>query len=610
MPEPPRVQVSDLVVEISATGTPVVTGVSFGLAAGQVLGLVGESGCGKTTLALALLGHARRGLRIGGGSVTIGGTNLLGLRRPELERLRGRLVSYVPQDPASALNPGRRVGMQLREMLTVHQPDLPAPEVQARLLGVLADVGLSQGESLLSRFPHQLSGGQQQRIAIAMALVNRPALIVMDEPTTGLDVTTQAHVLDTVAEVCRTQSAAVVYVSHDLAVISSLADDVAVMYAGRMAEAGPASVVLRHPSHPYVTGLLRAVPDPGKHNRLSGIPGQAPEPAARPAGCAFASRCPLAIDICRAVDPPPVAGAGGHLSWCHRAGEARMTSADDAEVTAVRGRQSNGPEPLLTVSDLNASYGGTPVLEDVSLRIERGRCLAVVGESGSGKTTLARSIAGLHPEHGGTVKLNGQVLGRGAAQRTDRQRLAVQYVFQNPYGSLNPRRNIRRILEQPLRHLPPGSQRDPLTRVLDRVSLSPSVLERYPHQLSGGQRQRVAIARALIVEPELLVCDEVTSALDVSVQAVIMRLLDDLRQEGLAMLFVTHNLGLIRSIAQDVAVMASGKIVEYGAAPDVLAQPSSPEAAALLAALPRLETGGAKGVDGRHPDATASPQSD
>jgi len=595
MPDGLAVQVTDLVVEISATGTPGVSGVSLQLAVGQVRGLVGESGCGKTTLALALLGYARRGLRIRSGSVAIGGTDLLSLRGHELERLRGRLVSYVPQDPASALNPGRRVGIQLRETLTVHHSGLSAPEVRARLLGALADVGLARQESLLRRFPHQLSGGQQQRIAIAMALVNRPALIVMDEPTTGLDVTTQAHVLDTIREICRTQNAAVVYVSHDLAVVSSLANNVAVMYAGRMAESGPSAVVLRRPSHPYVTGLIRAVPDAAARHRLTGIPGQAPEPAARPSGCAFAPRCSLAIDICRTVDPPPVAVADGHLSWCHRAGQARVTSQDEADAASAAQPEADGPEPLLLVSNLNAWYGGTPVLAGVSIRIERGRCLAVVGESGSGKTTLARAIAGLHREHDGTVMLDGQPLGRSAPQRTDRQRRAVQYIFQNPYGSLNPRRTIRRILEQPLRHLPPGGQRDPLTRALDRVSLPATVLDRYPHQLSGGQRQRVAIARALILEPELLVCDEVTSALDVSVQAVIMRLLDDLRQQGLSMLFVTHNLGLVPSIAQDVVVMASGQVVESGQAPAVLARPSSPETAALLAALPRLEAEGAAG---------------
>jgi peptide/nickel transport system ATP-binding protein len=588
MSDGPAVEVRDLVVETSGSAHAVVDGVSLQVSAGHVLGLVGESGCGKTTLALTLLGYARRGLRIRGGSVTVGGTDLLRLGPAELGRIRGGLVSYVPQDPASALNPGRRVGMQLRETLTVHNPHLRASAVRDRLLRVLGEVGLPQEEILLHRFPHQLSGGQQQRIAIATALVNRPLLIVMDEPTTGLDVTTQAHVLETIRQICRTQDAAVVYVSHDLAVVSSLADHVAVMYAGRLAESGPASVVLHRPSHPYVTGLLSAVPDVGSRRPLAGIPGQAPEPVARGRGCAFAPRCPLAVELCRTVQPQPVIGAGGHRTWCHRAGEAGAAGTGQADALAGGGAAAGSRDPLLAVSHLNAWYGSTQVLTDVSIRVERGSCLAIVGESGSGKTTLARALAGLHAQHDGTVVLDGRTLGRSARERTDQQRRSVQYVFQNPYGSLNPRRTIRRILEQPMRYVPPNSEADPLARVLGQVSLPTAILDRYPHQLSGGQRQRVAIARALVVGPSLLVCDEVTSSLDVSVQAVIVRLLDGLRQQGLSLLFVTHNLGLVPSVAQEVAVMAAGRIVEYGPVSDVLRAASARETVALLAALPRL----------------------
>jgi peptide/nickel transport system ATP-binding protein len=574
-------EVRDLRVVVAGSAAVVVDEISFDLQPGEILGLVGESGSGKTTVGLALLGHCRRGLSIAGGSVLLAGEDLLRFDEQRLRRIRGRLVCYVPQDPATALNPALRIRTQLAECLE--------DASEARLVELLAEVKLPARAEFLEAYPHQLSGGQQQRVAVAMAFANRPRLIVMDEPTTGLDVTTQAHVLETVRQLCTRHGGATVYVSHDLAVVVSLASRVAVMYAGRIVEMGPTARVLGEPDHPYTRALIRAVPELEAGQRLHGIAGQAPEPGRRPKGCSFAPRCPLALAACGATAPAPVTIAPDHTVRCIRAAErepAPSLAAEPADETKT------APAPLLEIADLAAFHGPKQILHGVSLALARRRCLALVGESGSGKTTLARCIAGLHRQLDGAMRFEGTALATGARSRPPALRRRIQYVFQNPYASLNPRRSIGQSIAVALGEFERLSARELRARVaaaLASVALPASAAERFPHQLSGGQRQRAAIARALILEPELLICDEVTSALDVSVQAVIVELLARLQRErGLAMLFVTHNLPLVLSVAQEVAVMQDGRIVERGAVEQVLHRPEAAETRRLLEDAPRF----------------------
>jgi peptide/nickel transport system ATP-binding protein len=583
--------VEDLRIVVAGTGTDVVDEVSFTVQAGEVLGLVGESGSGKTTVALALLGYRRRGLEVAGGRVMLEGRDLLAMSDAELQGLRGARVSYVPQDPGSALNPALPVGVQLREMLGAHR-DSGGTRAGDRIMEVLAEAHLDASPEFLRRYPHQLSGGQQQRVAIAMAFACRPTLIVLDEPTTGLDVTTQRHVLETIRTLCRSYGVAAVYVSHDLAVVGQLAQQVAVMYAGRVAELGPTETIFGRPVHPYTRALLRAVPSPERSEVLEGIEGQAPRPGRRPAGCFFAPRCPDVLPVCRESAPPIIAlEAGTQLVRCVRAGEPATRGVGIRTVLA--GDPAKAPSGgTLEVRELCARYGLQPVLFEVDLRVGPEQCVAIVGESGSGKTTLARCVVGLHDNWTGNVDFCGEPLACGARRRTKGSLQRIQYVFQNPYTSLNPRKTVGQIVEQPLEHfshLPAAERERRVVAVLEDVSLSPDFLGRYPDQLSGGERQRVALARALVVEPELLVCDEVTSALDVSVQAIIVELLRRLqRDRNLAMLFITHNLALVRSIAQTVVVLSEGKVVEQGPVEEVLERPHDRYTIRLLEDVPKL----------------------
>jgi peptide/nickel transport system ATP-binding protein len=582
-----RLEVRDLEVRSGRRGPAVVTGVSFAVRAGEVLGLVGESGSGKTTVALALLGHTRRGLSFGGGEIRLDGTDLLRLRPGGLRRLRGARVSYVPQDPAAALNPALRIGYQLREALRVHAGAAGDPD--ARIAEVLREVRLDAVPGLLRRYPHQLSGGQQQRVALAMAFACRPALIVLDEPTTGLDVSTQRHVLDTMRSLCHGYGVAAVYVSHDLAVVSELVAEVAVMYAGRIVEAGPASLLFHRPLHPYTRGLLASVPTPGGSGRLTGIPGQQPAPGQRGRGCSFAPRCGLALAQCRDREPEQIIFSGRTVR-CWRAAEGTAGQPARAALPAL-GTAKPGTA-VLSLRGVCASYGGVPVLSSIDLDVPSGSCTAIVGESGSGKTTLARCIVGLHRSWTGEITLHGSPLEHSARHRPRLVLKQIQCVFQNPYTSLNPRKTIGQIVAEPLQRflgLSRGEQAGRVVAALGDVSLGSRFLDRYPDQLSGGERQRVAIARALVVEPDLLVCDEVTSALDVSVQAVIVELLRTVTaRRQLAMVFITHNLALVRSVAQVAVVLRQGEIVEAGPAGQVLAHPASDYTARLMADVPRL----------------------
>ncbi|WP_326835734.1 ABC transporter ATP-binding protein [Amycolatopsis rhabdoformis] len=516
-------QVSGLRVKTTA-GRTVLHDVGYRIAPGEVLALVGESGSGKTTAGLAALGHFRRGLVEAGGSVTLHPrdgepVDVLSLPVPDRRKLRGTTVSYVPQDPALSLNPALRIGVQIAEVLETHGY---AGSVEERVAEVLTDVGLPTDPAYRRRYPHELSGGQQQRVGIAMAFACRPSVVVLDEPTTGLDVMTQALVLETVRRLTAGHGVAALYITHDLAVVAQLADRVAVMYQGRVVETGPAEDVLKRPEHAYTRELLAAVPD------LGAEPGAAPPPS-------------------------------------------------DA-VLATRG--------------IRLAYGRQEVLRGVDLEVTRGECVMLLGESGSGKTTLSQCVAGLTRGFTGTVALDGTPLAPGTRQRSNDERRRIQYVFQSPFSSLNPRRTVAQSIEVPLVHLTSLSRpqrRERVAEVLDRVRLGRSLADRLPDQLSGGERQRAAIARALVTTPDVLVCDEVTSALDVSVQATIVELLGELRRElGMAVLFVTHNIALAPEVADRIAVLRGGEIVEEGTVESVLSAPAHSYTGELLATTPRL----------------------
>ncbi|WP_434618908.1 ABC transporter ATP-binding protein [Arthrobacter sp. A5] len=555
---------------------------------GEILGVVGESGSGKTTLGLALLNYCKEGTRVDGGSVTVGEKDLAGLNWRQVRELRGRTVAYIPQSPASALNPALRIRTQLTECLAGS-----SAAGLARVREVLREVALPDDDAFLARYPHQLSGGQQQRIAIAMAFTARPALIVMDEPTTGLDVSTQEHVLETVRSMCRTYDCAAVYISHDMAVVAELADRIAVMYSGRIVEIGSTADVLASPAHPYTARLLLAVPDLEAKRPMVGIPGNAPSPLARPAGCAFAPRCPLADDGCT-VAPPGVTDVGErHSVRCFKADEALPPI--HVQHSRARSARDGAARPVVQISGLKAGYGDNTVLANIDLSVYAGDCVALLGESGSGKTTLSRCIAGLHHNFTGGLLLDGVPLAASSFKRTKEERRRIQYIFQNPYESLNPRRTVEELILQPVTAVRGRvrNSREIVATALERASLRPDHAQRYPDQLSGGERQRVAIARALATEPDVLVCDEITSALDVSVQSSLVDLLRRLQADmGLTLLFITHNLALVRNIAQQVAVLEQGRIVEFGDVAQVFADPQHDYTRALMRATPNFQLPG------------------
>ncbi|MGI9029903.1 MAG: dipeptide ABC transporter ATP-binding protein [Ilumatobacteraceae bacterium] len=584
--------IEDLRIDVTRSGEDIVDEVSLTIGAGEVLGLVGESGSGKTTVGLAVLGHSRKGATISAGKVVIGEIPMLGLSTTQLRHARGEMVSYVPQDPGTALNPALRIGKQLLEVLEAHDFGSSDAARRQRVGEVMTEVLLPSTPQFLSRYPHQLSGGQQQRVGLAMAFACRPSVIVLDEPTTGLDVSTQAHVLDTVRDLCRTHGVAALYVTHDLAVVATLADRVAVMYAGRVVEQGPATTLFDHPAHPYTRHLIAAVPDMTGDRTIVGLPGRAPSPGQRPGGCSFAPRCEAATEECRAVFPRIDTVSPGHIVRCyHPMADVIPSDRERMAVGTHVTREDVPADATLTLRRVSASYTGLTVVHDVDLHVGRGECVALVGESGSGKTTVSRSVGGLHHEWTGEILLGSKPLARSARDRPVEQRLRIQYVFQNPYSSLNPRRTVGDSVARPLAVGGSSSSdtRRLVVEMLERVSLNASYADRYPDQLSGGERQRVAIARGLVSRPEVLVCDEVTSALDVLVQAAIVELLAELQRDlGLAMLFVTHNLPLVRSIADRTAVMADGRIVEVGPTETVLTRPEQEYTRRLLSDTPQI----------------------
>jgi peptide/nickel transport system ATP-binding protein len=587
----PVVCVQDLRLEL-VSGEPVVEDVTFRIERGQILGLVGESGSGKTTTALALLGYHRRGIRRTRGTITIAGESLTEHSERGLRRLRGRLISYVPQEPAMALNPSIRIGDQIGAMLRAHAPERADDSAVER---ALRQVELPHDQAFMRRFPHQLSGGQQQRVAISVALVCRPAVVVLDEPTTGLDVVVQQGLLTEIRRLADENGLAILYVSHDLAVVGSIADRIAVMYAGRVVEEGPAAGLTRAPRHPYTSGLVSAVPDPLVPRRLHGIPGVAVGVGERGTGCAFAPRCQLRIPRCEEAMPDLEAVAEAHRARCFEWAKTPQPRIDLPQLQATAATTT----ALLEVASLSATHRArrqtVVAAQDISFSIAAGECVALVGESGSGKTTIARCIVGLHQPESGTISMSGSTLAATAGRRSIEARRKVQIVFQNPYDSLNPRHKVVEIVARParqFRHLSRHDAQAETRALLELVRLPTSTGHRYPSELSGGERQRVANARALAARPDLLVCDEVTSALDVSVQGAVLELLGELRKSlALSMLFISHDLGVVASVSDRVLVLSHGHVCEEGPVRTVLEHPRHEYTQRLIAAAPRMFAG-------------------
>ena len=589
--------------------------VSLEVAEGEVFGLVGESGCGKSSLALTLLGYRHPRAKVAGGEIRVEGRDLLTLPPDALAAIRGRRISFVPQNPTTALNPARRIGALMAEVLTNHGVAASGEAARRRARELLAQVGLPEPERMLKRYPHQLSGGQQQRVCIAMALGSDPALVVLDEPTTGLDVTTQEQILDLLAMLRRRLRMTMVYVTHDLAVLAQIADRVGVMYAGRMVEVAPVDTLFREPRHPYTRGLIASVPRLGEDD---GIPFAAPlrgllRRGELGSGCAFARRCEYAEPTCEARTPRLEPVDDGHDVACFRWREIDPAPRLDGDVGGEAIREP-AARPVLELDAVSLAYGpasaglvgrlrhpSPAVVHEVSLRIAEGETFALVGESGSGKSTIARAVSGLLAPRAGRILFRGEPApGRVAARPRELRRL-IQYVFQNPDASLNPRMRIRSILARPLELLGNVAASELDSRVaaaLDDVRLDADYAERFPDQLSGGERQRVAIARALVVDPALLLCDEVLSALDVSVQASILDLLRRLRaRHRVSMLFISHDLAVVRTLADRIGVMYRGRLLETGTNDEVFAPPHHPYTRLLLHAVPgmsaRRRSGGA-----------------
>jgi peptide/nickel transport system ATP-binding protein len=584
----PIIRVEGLRVELHG-GLPIVDDVSLEVRQAEILGLVGESGSGKTTTSLALLGYARAGSTITAGSVEVNGKRLSGQGERAVRALRGKVISFVPQDPALALNPSLRIGETLEDMARAHT-DTGKHDV----LEALRRVDLPESRSFARRYPHQLSGGQQQRVTIASALICEPAAVVMDEPTTGLDVVTQARILAEVDRLRRESGLAVVYVTHDLAVVASLADRIAVMYAGRIVEEGAASDILTRPRHPYTRGLIASIPDHVVPRRLVGIPGVAVGVGERPVGCAFAPRCLQAVDRCDREMPEAETVATRHRVRCF---EWRRTPPLELAQPLNPSQHQKPQVALLQVECLAATHRDQQdtvvAADDVSFALAPGECVALVGESGSGKTTIARCIVGLHAPSAGRILLDGVSLEGVAAKRSREARRRVQIIFQNPTDSLNPRRRVVDEVARParvLRGLTRDAARSEVADLLDRVRLPARLANRFPGELSGGERQRIAMARALAARPDVLVCDEITSALDVSVQAAVLDLISELRTAlSLAVLFISHDLGVVASVADHVLVLDRGKVCEEGRVAKVLTNPREPYTRRLLEAAPRLE---------------------
>lgn len=615
MASEPVISVRDLTVSFASEAGTVhaVRGMNFDLYPGKTLGIVGESGSGKSVTSMAIMGLLDKNASVKG-SITYHGEELLNKSDFEMSEIRGKGIAMVFQDPLSALTPVFSIGDQIKEALVTHNPKMTEQQIHDRSIELMNLVGIPDPEGRLKSFPHEFSGGMRQRVMIAMAIANDPDVIIADEPTTALDVTIQAQVLEVLRKAQRETGAAVIFITHDLGVIAGVADDIVVMYAGRPVEKADVDSIFDRPAMPYTMGLLGAVPrsDRERNSRLVPIPGSPMNLVNMPKGCPFAPRCPLATDICHTTEPAmePVPGRPGQFVACHRTQEIvskGLTFHDVYTVAeAAKSKFAGVPRderkmvldvkhmrktfPLTAGGFLRRKIGEVKAVDDVTLDVREGETVALVGESGSGKSTTLMEIMAFKQPQDGEIEMFGTKLEHKMPREKRRElRSSVQYVFQDPMSSLDPRLPIYDILAEPMKvqHYSKEQIRERIGELMRLVELNPDQVDRFPTQFSGGQRQRIAIARALSVNPKLVLLDEPVSALDVSIQAGVINLLEDLQNKlGVAYLFVAHNLSVVRHISSRVAVMYLGRIVESGDTEDVFEHPLHPYTQALISAVP------------------------
>jgi peptide/nickel transport system ATP-binding protein len=604
----PLLEVKDLRTEIRLKRSTVhaIDGVSFSLDTGQTLGIVGESGCGKTMTAMSIMQLLPNGGEVVGGEVLLDGRNLLSLTDAEMAKVRGNDIGMIFQDPMTSLNPTMTIGRQISVSVRIHR-GVGKKAAHERAVEVLSLVGMPSPQRRAVDYPHQLSGGMRQRAMIAMALANEPKLLIADEPTTALDVTVQKQILELIDDLKTRLGMAVILVTHDLGVIAGKADKVAVMYAGRIAETTDTETLYRNPRHPYTEALFRSLPERGAETgaKLYSIPGLPPDLTRPPAGCRFAARCSYAQDRCREEDPQLGGELSRHEFACFFPVGALEQSARVAPATlAERTTDQDLPEaeigePVLVVTNLVKEYpvtagavlrrrvGAVSAVADISFTLNRGETFGLVGESGCGKTTVGKLVTGLETQDSGTIAFEGRQL-KGTKRGADTAR--IQMMFQDSYAAMNPRMRVRAVMREPLDIQKVGdkaSREARLHELFNEVGLPLSALERYPHEFSGGQRQRVGLARALALKPQVIVADEPVSALDVSIQSQVLNLMKELQAElGLSYLFISHDLSVVRYLSDRIGVMYLGKLVEVGPAESVYSNPVHHYTRGLLDAVP------------------------